>query len=112
MTEQQQSVERLPTTNAVNCPKCGAPPVDKPHEFGNQWKCGTVWITDVFYDGSACPIIQRLTAQRDGLVKAGNRALHDIEHPEEIHPRSQHILSLATQQLLRDALKNCEDNHG
>lgn len=38
------------------------------------------------------------------LLAACERAIHDIDHPEAIHPRSKHTLSMATQQLIREAI--------
>lgn len=38
------------------------------------------------------------------LLAACTKAVHDLDHPEEIHPRSRHTLSLATQQKIREAI--------
>lgn len=47
----------------------------------------------------------RLIAAAPDLLEACQQALHGIDHPQPIHPRSRHTLSLATQQMLREAIR-------
>jgi hypothetical protein len=46
----------------------------------------------------------RLIAAAPDLLAALERAMRDIENPEQVRPRSQHTLSLATRQWMRAAI--------